>query len=104
MTTTADIGAIRVVFEMDSQLLADALDLRKVDSSPYAAVIEDLKYQLKVWFSKQKVSVGRREVNTVAHMLASIGRLCLPNDSSGWNSNVPPQVAVCASGDMPKHR
>ena len=30
----AELGAIRVAFETDSQLLVEALDLRKVDSSP----------------------------------------------------------------------
>ena len=79
-----------MVFETDSQLLAEALDLRRVDSSPYAAVIEDIKYQLKMWFSKQIVTVCRRDANSVVHELAKIGRQCLPNNSISWNSIVPP--------------
>lgn len=103
VATAADLDAIRVVFETDSQLLADALDLRKVDSSQFAAAIEDIKFQLKMWFSKQ-FSVCRREANSVAHELAKIGRMCLPNNCIDWDSSVPPQVAVCASGDLPEHR
>lgn len=74
----ADLGVLRVQFETDS-LLVEVLDLRKVDSSPYAAVIEDTKFQLKVWFSKHVVSVCRRSANTVAHELAKFGRLYHPN-------------------------
>jgi len=39
----ADIGAVRVTFETDSQLLAEALDVHKTDSSPYAVILEDIK-------------------------------------------------------------
>ena len=51
ITTAADLGMLRMEFEMDSQLLSEALNLRRVDSSAYAAAIEDMKYQLKLWFS-----------------------------------------------------
>ena len=57
INTTAELGMVRVEFETDSQLLAEALDLGKVDSSAYVAVIEDMKYQLKLWFSKVSISV-----------------------------------------------
>ncbi|XP_073353590.1 uncharacterized protein [Aegilops tauschii subsp. strangulata] len=40
----ADLGAFRMVFETDSKLLQESLDLTKVDSSPYAAIIEDSKF------------------------------------------------------------
>ncbi|VAH25938.1 hypothetical protein VPH35_018893 [Triticum aestivum] len=43
-----DLGLVQVELETDSQLLAEALDLRKVDSLAYAAVIKDMKYQLKL--------------------------------------------------------
>ena len=42
ISTTAELGLVQVEFEIDSQLLAEALDLRKVDSSVYTAVIEDM--------------------------------------------------------------
>jgi len=74
-----------------------------VDSSPYAVVIEDIKLQLKMWFSKQSVDVCRRSANSVAHELAKLGHYCLPNDSVGWNTIVPPQVVVCVSSDVPGH-
>ncbi|XP_073363479.1 uncharacterized protein [Aegilops tauschii subsp. strangulata] len=48
INTAAELGLVRVELETDSQLLVEALDLRKVDSSAYAAVIEDRKYQLKL--------------------------------------------------------
>ena len=62
-----------------------------MDSSPYAAVIEDMKLQLQMWFSKQRVQHCKKEANSVAHELAVIGRLCLPNNSISWNSDVPPK-------------
>ncbi|KAE8783244.1 Glutamyl-tRNA reductase 1, chloroplastic [Hordeum vulgare] len=46
--TTTELGATRVSFETDSQLLADAMDVRRVDASPYVAIIEDIKFQLKM--------------------------------------------------------
>lgn len=55
--TAADLGIVRVELETDSQLVAEALDMHKVDSSAYAAVIEDMKYQLKLWFSKFTIHV-----------------------------------------------
>ncbi|KAE8776599.1 Glutamyl-tRNA reductase 1, chloroplastic [Hordeum vulgare] len=49
--TAIEMGATRVAFETDSQLLAEAMDTCRADASPYAAIIEDLKYQLKLWFA-----------------------------------------------------
>ena len=86
------------------KLLSEALDFTKVDSSPYATIIKDTKFQLKMWFSQHSISVCRRSANTVAHELAKVGRLCLPNDSTSWNSIVPSAVGVCVSGDLPVHR
>ena len=88
----ADLGMVRVVFETDSQLLAEALDLWMVDSSAYAAVIEDMKYQLKLLFSKFSISVCRRSANSVAHELASLGRMCDLNQCMQWDSDVPAHV------------
>ena len=68
----ADLGIVRVELETDSQLVADALDLQKADSSAYAAVIEDIKYHLKLWFSKFSISVCRRSADDVAHELSSM--------------------------------
>lgn len=74
----------------------------KVDSSRFAAAIEDIKFQLKVCFCKQMVSVCRRSANSIANELARIGRICLPNDSMCRYSIIPlpPQVVVCAFSDM----
>lgn len=99
-----DMGMVRVAFETDSQLLVDALDPRKVDSSAYAAVIEDSKFQLKMWFSHQRIMSCRRSANTVAHELAKLGRMYLPNHFIEWESDVPAHVVICAIGDLPQHR
>ena len=78
-----------VVFEMDSQLLVEALNINKVDSSAYAAVIEDTKYQLKLWFSYYEINVCRRSANSVAHELASLGRMYEPNHYVEWKATSP---------------
>ncbi|XP_073362904.1 uncharacterized protein [Aegilops tauschii subsp. strangulata] len=83
----ADLGIVRVELETDSQLVAEALDMQKVDSSTYAAVIEDIKYHLKLWFSKVTISACRRSANSVAHELVNISRVCEP----------------CILGDLPKN-
>ena len=89
ITTAADLGMVRVEFKTDSKLLSEALDMRKVDSSAYAAVIEDMKYQLKLWFVHFSISVCRRSANSVAHELANIGHQCVPNHFLEWESDVP---------------
>ncbi|XBI47266.1 hypothetical protein VPH35_111261 [Triticum aestivum] len=97
----AELGMVRVEFKTDSQLLEEALDLRRVDSSAYAAVIEDMKYQLKLWFSHFNIAVCRRSANSVAHELASLGRLCDSAHCMQWDTNVPAQVGACVLGDLP---
>lgn len=99
----ADLGIVRVILETDSQLLLEAMDLHKSDSSAYAAIIEDTKYQLKMWFSHHVILVCRRTANSVAHELASMGRLCVPNHCMQWESDVPAAVAVCALADVGQH-
>ena len=47
----------------------EALNINKVDSSAYAAVIEDTKYPLKLWFSYYEINVCHRFANSVAHVL-----------------------------------
>lgn len=104
ISTATEMGATRVAFETDSQLLVDAMNMRIADSSPYAAIIEDLKFQIKMWFAKCRVTHYRRSANSVAHELAQIGRMCLPSVCMEWDSIVPPAVAACVSGDMPERR
>ncbi|XP_073353767.1 uncharacterized protein [Aegilops tauschii subsp. strangulata] len=79
VSLAADIGLIRVEFQTDSQLLLEALDMQKADSSA-------------------------RSANSVAHELASFGRLYDPNLYVEWEDDVPARVAECAMGDLPKHR
>ena len=104
VSLAVDLGLTRVEFQTDSQLLLEALDMQKADSSAYAAVIEDTKYQLKLWFSYHVISVCRRAANTVAHELAAVGRPYDPNLYVEWEDDVPARVAECAMGDLPKHR
>ena len=64
------------------------------------AVIEDIKLQLKLRFSKHVISFCRRSANKVAHELATMGRMCEPNHGVIWESDVPANVAACASRDL----
>jgi ribonuclease HI len=64
-----DLGAIRVVFETDSQLLTLALNRRGPDFSQLAARLHDLKIRLRTWFSCSNVKASRHEANRVAHKL-----------------------------------
>ena len=89
---------------MDSQLLVEALNINKVDSLAYAAVIEDTKYQLKLWFSYYEINVCRRLANSGAHELTSLGRMYGPNNYEEWDADVPALVAACALGDSAQHR
>ncbi|KAE8774716.1 Glutamyl-tRNA reductase 1, chloroplastic [Hordeum vulgare] len=100
----AELGLVRVLFETDCTLLQEAMDFAWVDTSAYAAVIEDLKFQLKMWFSKLKITVCRRDANMAAHNLASIGRSYASNHFEEWENYVPAQVAACVEGDLPSHR
>ncbi|KAE8820601.1 Glutamyl-tRNA reductase 1, chloroplastic [Hordeum vulgare] len=99
----ADMGIINGKFETDSQLLQEALDMRKVDSSAYASITEDTKYQLKMRFSRHVISVCRRSGNAVPHELATVERLLNPNHYVHWETDVPAKVADCALGDMLRH-
>lgn len=56
-----------------------------------------------MWFSKHEISVCRRTANSVAHELASLGRLYALNHYMEWESDVPAHVAACAEGDLPRH-
>lgn len=47
----AELGVIRLAVEMDAQMLAQALNRRTPDCSRYAAAIEDIKVQSRLWFS-----------------------------------------------------
>ena len=100
----AELGMLRVIFETDSQLVADAMDLRRADSSAYSAVIEDIKLQLKLWFSHHVIVSCRRGANSAAHELASLGRLCEADHSMQWDYDVPATLVASVQGDLPGHR
>ena len=100
----ADMGATRVIFDTDPQLVADAMDLRRADSSAYSTVIEDIKLQLKLWFSHHVIVSCRRGANSAAHELASLGRLCEADHSMQWDYDVPATLVASVQGDLPGHR
>ncbi|KAI4979005.1 hypothetical protein ZWY2020_015758 [Hordeum vulgare] len=100
VTTATEMGTTRVVFETDSQLLTEAMDTSRTDASPYTAIIEDPKYQLKLWFTHWSVITCNRSSNMVAHVLAQIGSTCAPDNCVEWDSVVPPDVAYHVSGEM----
>ena len=49
------LGAIRICIETDSQLLQAALMQNEPSFTAYASVLEDLKVQMKLWFSRYEV-------------------------------------------------
>lgn len=96
----ADLGTLCVVFETLSTPSSGAR-CRTVDSSANAAVVEGIKFQMKMWFSKCEVWVCRRAANTVAHELAKIRSPCEADSSLCWEYDVPAKVAVHVMGDLP---
>ena len=74
----------------------EALNINKVDLSAHAAVIEDTKYPLKLWFSYYEINVCCRSANSVFHALARLDRMLEPN----WNgeADVPALVAALCFG------
>ncbi|KAM0857553.1 hypothetical protein ACQ4PT_048402 [Festuca glaucescens] len=97
-----DLGAIRAVFETDSQELALALNRHGPDFSQSAAKLDDLKIQLHSWFSYSEVRACRHVANKVAHEIAILGKSCNANEAFIWDGDVPAHVANVVVGDMPK--
>ena len=95
------LGALRAVFETDSELLAIALNRRGQDFSQLAASIDDLKIHLRSWFSWAEVVACRRSANKVAHQLAILGKSCNNQDFITWDGVVPATVAEFVVGDLP---
>ena len=99
--TAADIGVIRLTFETDCQPLSLAPNKLGRDTSRWAATLNDLKIQLRMWFSRGDVQHCRREANRVAHELAQIGKSCNMNEAFVWEDDVPAHVATVVVGDLP---
>ncbi|XP_073362638.1 uncharacterized protein [Aegilops tauschii subsp. strangulata] len=93
MELATHLGAIRICLETDSQLLQSALLPKEPSFSAYASVLDDLKTQMSLWFSKCDVMACRREANAAAHELAKLGYECNVNEPTLWDVNVPPSVA-----------
>jgi ribonuclease HI len=60
----ADLGVIRGEFETDAQLLAMALNSSRPDFSSDAVIVEDLKVQMRTWFSSCKILFSRKFSST----------------------------------------
>jgi hypothetical protein len=98
-----DIGAIRAVFETDSEILAIALNRRGPDFSQLAASLDDPKVQLHSWFSSYKVEVCRRSANIVAHEQASSAWQVLnANEAISWDVDVPASITEYSVVDLPQ--
>jgi ribonuclease HI len=97
----SSLGAIRVVFETNAQLVMYAMNNTKEDFSPAAPVISDLKLQCKNWFSRCSITSCRRGVNGVAHELAQLGSKCNPGIMNVWDADLPANIAVIVMGDLP---
>jgi hypothetical protein len=98
----ADLGVIHAVFETDSKLLEQAMNCRVPDYSQHAQVIEDLKFQLKMWFSNYEVGACSRSANYVAHELGKLGKSCIGNHTCimYWENECPAEIAGAVSGDL----
>jgi hypothetical protein len=68
--------------------------------SHHAQVIEDLKTQLKMWFSYCIAKSCRRSANYAAHELAKLGMSCMPNHVMYWENECPAEIAGFVSGDL----
>jgi ribonuclease HI len=98
----ADIGAIRVVFESDWELLAVALNRRGPYFSQLVASLDDLKVQVHSWFSSYNVQTCRRSANILAHELAQLGRFCNANEAISWDVDVPASITEYSVVDLPQ--
>ena len=84
-----NLGAIRAVFETDSELLALALNRKGQDASQLAASIDDLKIQLRICFFLSEVAACKRSANRAAHELAILGKSCNAQEYIPWEDDVP---------------
>jgi hypothetical protein len=98
-----ELGAIRVVMETDPEILALALNQRGPDFLQMAASLDELKIQLRAWFSDCKVQACRCSANSVAHELAKLGKNCNVHEFVSWDIDVPASIAELVSGDLPKY-
>jgi hypothetical protein len=97
-----ELGAIRVVMETDSEILALALNPRGPDFSQMAASLDELKIQLRAWFSDCKMQACRRSPDSVAHKLAKVAKKCNVHEFVSWDTDVAASIAELMSGDLPK--
>jgi ribonuclease HI len=97
-----ELGAIRVIMETDSELLAIALNRRGPDFSQLAASLDDLKIQLHSWFSHCKVQACRRSANNVVHELAKLGNLCNNHEMASWDGDVPADIVDLVMDELSK--
>jgi hypothetical protein len=82
------------------------LNRRGPDFSQLAAGLDDMKIQLRTWFSCSNVKACRREANRVVHELAffceKLSRPYNVSEAIIWDNDVPAHVASVVVGDMPQ--
>lgn len=69
----AELGAIRIAVETDYQELEFALNNPRMDFPVHAVELDDLKMQMRTWFSSCTVQHCRREANSAANALDRLG-------------------------------
>ena len=68
--------------------------------SAQAQVIEDLKFQCKIWFSACIISTCRRSANHTAHGFAKFGVSCRMYEPKYWEYEVPACISGIVMGDL----
>ena len=63
--------------------------------------LEDLKMQMKLWFSSCTVQFCRREANSAARTIATLPYACNVDEALLWEDDVPAEAAVIVMGEMP---
>ena len=61
----AHLGTIRICIETDPHLLQAALTQKEPSFSAYASALDDLKIEMRLWFSKCDVIACRRKTTVL---------------------------------------
>lgn len=73
-----------------------------MDYSAHAVVLEDLKFEMRTWFSKPEVQACRSDANSATHALAKLALQCNGAHALTWEYDYRPAVvADHLVGDKP---
>ena len=73
INATSSMGANRVIFEMDSMELKQAITSQEYDRSALGSLFQEIKFQLNAAFDDVKLNVCPRACNNAAHTIAAYG-------------------------------